>query len=72
MSSCDKLLSFKDSLLLKIKKHEKYQICVMDLISHQGITLIVFSRPAIQLDCLFDVYMFIPFHLLYLSIVSVA
>ena len=68
MASSDKMLSFKDS----ITKHEKYQICVMYLISHRGITLIVFGRPAIQLDCLFDVYLFVPFHLPYLSIVSVA
>ena len=28
IASCDKMLSVKDSLLLEIKKHEKYQICV--------------------------------------------
>ena len=33
MASCDKMLSVKDSLLLKIKKHKKYLICVMDLVS---------------------------------------
>ena len=31
-------------------KHEKYQICVMDLFSHRGITLILFGRSAIQSD----------------------
>ena len=54
MASCDKMLSVKDSLLLKFKKHEKYQICVIDLVSHQGITLILFGRPAIQVVCIFD------------------
>ena len=42
MASCDKMLSVKDSLLLKIKKRKKYQICVMDLVSHRGIALINF------------------------------
>ena len=63
MASCDKMLSVKDSLLLKIEKHKKYQ-SVMDLVSHRGITLILFGRPAIQLVCLFDVYLFVPFHLM--------
>ena len=45
---CDKMLSVIDSLLLKIKKSEKYQICVMGLDSHPGITLILFGRSAIQ------------------------
>ena len=48
MTSCDKILSVKNSLLLKIKKHKKYQICVMDIVSHRGITLMLFSRHAIQ------------------------
>ena len=62
MASCDKILLVKDSLLLKIKKHKKYQ--VMDLFRHRGITLILFGRPAVQLVCLFDVYLFVPFHLM--------
>ena len=47
--SCDKMLSVKGFLLLKIKKHENHQICAMDLISHQGITLILIGRSVIQL-----------------------
>ena len=62
MASSDKLLSVKDCLLLKIKTHMKYKICVMDLISHRGITLMLFGRPVIQLVCLFDAYLFVPFH----------
>ena len=58
------MLSVKDSLLLKIKKHEKYRICVMDLVSHPEITLILFGRSVIQPVCLFDVYLFEPFHLM--------
>ena len=58
-SPCDKILSVKDSLLLKIKKHKTYQMCVMDLVSHRGITFISFDRSAIQLVCLFDVYLFL-------------
>ena len=58
------MLSVKDSLLLKIKIHEKYQICVMDLVSHRGITLLLFGRSMIQPVCLFDVYLFVPFHLM--------
>ena len=40
-----KMLSVKDSLHLKIKKHKKYKICVTDLVSHRGITVILFDRP---------------------------
>ena len=58
------MLSVKDSLLLKIKKQEKYQICVMDLISHREITFILFGRSAIQPVCLFEVHLFVPFHLM--------
>ena len=64
MASRDTMLTVKYSLLLKIKTHKKYQMCVMDLVSHRGITLILFGRPAIQLVCLFDVYLFVPCHLI--------
>ena len=47
----------KDSLLLF--KHEKYQICVMDFVSHRGINLVLFGRPAIEPACLFDAYLFV-------------
>ena len=52
------MLSVNDSLRLQIKKHEKYQVCVMDSVRHRGITLILFGRSAIQPICLFDVYPF--------------
>ena len=58
------MLSVKDSLLLEIKNYKNYQICVMDLLSHGEITLILFGRSAIQPVCLFDVYLFVPFHLM--------
>ena len=58
------MLSVKDSLRLQIKKHEKYQISAMDSVSHRGITLILFDRSAIQPIYLFDVYLFVPFHLM--------
>ena len=64
IAACDKMLSVKYYLLLKIKKHEKYQICIMDLVSNREITLILFGNSAIQPVCLFDVYLFIPFHLM--------
>ena len=64
MVSCDKMLSVSDSLFSKIKKHKKYQICIRDLVCHRGITLILFGRPAIQLVCLFDEYLFVPFHMM--------
>ena len=51
------MLSAKDSILPKIRKHEKYQICIRDLVSHLGITLIMFGRSVIQPVCLFDVYL---------------
>ena len=51
MASCDKMLSVKDSLHLKIKKHKKYKICATDLVSHREITLILFDRAVIQLVC---------------------
>ena len=68
------MLSAKYSLLLKIKTHKKYQICVMGLVSHPGVTLILFGRSVIQPVCLFDVYLFVPFHLMapLLKYVSVA
>ena len=47
------MLSVKNSLLFEIKKHNKYQICVMDLVSHQGITLVLLSRPKYQI-CVMD------------------
>ena len=53
------MLSTKYSPLLKIKKPEKYQIGVMDPVSHPGITLILFGRSAIQPACLFDIYLFV-------------
>ena len=53
------MLSVKDSLLLRIKKQEQYQICVMDLLSHRGITLNLFGRSAIQPVCLLGVYLFV-------------
>ena len=59
--SCGKILSVKDSLFLKIKKHKKFQICVIDFVGHREITLILFDRSAIQPVCLFDVYLFVPF-----------
>ena len=43
MDSFDKMLSVKNSLLLKIKKCEKYQICAMDLVSHQNHSHIVWQ-----------------------------
>ena len=64
MTSCDKMLSVKDSILLKIYNREKYQIYVMDLISHPEITLIMFCRTAIQPVRLFVVNLFVPFHLM--------
>ena len=48
------MLSVKDFLLLKIKEHEKYQICVMGLVNQPGITLIFFGRSAIQYVRLFS------------------
>ena len=56
--------SLKKSLLLKSKKHEEYQICVMDLVSHPGITLMLFDRYVIKPVYLFDVYLLVHFHLM--------
>ena len=65
MASCDKMLSVKDSLLLKIKKHKKYQICVMDLVSHCGITLMLFGKLAICTAHLLNRLLSVsPFHLM--------
>ena len=57
------MLSVKDSLLLKIMNHKKYQVVVLDLVSHRGITLILFGKSVIQPVCLFDVYLFVTFSL---------
>ena len=58
------MLSVKDSLLLYIKKHKTYQICVMDFVSRREITLVLFGRSAIQPVCLFDACLFVPLHLI--------
>ena len=57
------MLSVTDTLLLTIKKHRKYKICVMYLVSHPEINLILFGWSAIQPVCLYGVYLFVPFHL---------
>ena len=36
--------------------------CIMDFISHRGITLIFIGKSAIQLICVYDVYLGVPFH----------
>ena len=54
------MLWMEDSLLLKIKKHEKYQICIMGFVRHQGITLILMGGSAIKLICVYDVYLGVP------------
>ena len=38
-------------------------ICIMDFISHRGITLTLISSSAVQLICVYDVYLGVPFHL---------
>ena len=37
--------------------HKNCQMCVMDFFSYQRITLILIGRFAIQLGCLFDIYL---------------
>ena len=58
------MLAVKDSLFLKIKKHQKCQAGVMDLISHRGIALELFDRSVIRPVCLhvFGVYQFESLH----------
>ena len=56
---------------------ETHQICIMDFASHRGITLILFGRSAIQLICVYDINLGVPFHsiaqnLIYLRNVKVA
>ena len=60
--SSDKMLSGKDPMLLYSKENEKCQNCIMDFIDHQGITLVLFGRSALQAACLFDDYLFVPLH----------
>ena len=40
----------------------------MDFVSHRVITLILFGRSVIQHICLFDVYLFVPFHSMALNL----
>ena len=49
----------KDSIFLQTKKHDKYQLCVMDFVSHQGFTPILIDMSLIQLVCLFDIYLLV-------------
>ena len=37
-------------------------LCIMDFVSLRGITLILIGRSAIQLICVYDVYLGVPFH----------
>ena len=39
-------------------------MCVMEFVKHQGITLTLIGRSAIQRVCLFDVCLLVPFHLM--------
>ena len=43
---------------------EKHQICALDFVSYQGTTLTLIGMSAVQLVCVFDVYLFIPIHLM--------
>ena len=56
------MLSGKDPILLYIKENKKYQICIMDFIDHQEITLVLFGRSVLQAVCLFDDYLFVSLH----------
>ena len=40
----------------------KDQIRIMDFVSHRGITLILIGRSAIQLICVYNVYLGVSFH----------
>ena len=58
------MYSVTDLLLLKIKKLEEYQTCVMYPINHRGINLILIGRSMIQPVCVFDVYLLVSFDLM--------
>ena len=49
---------------LNQETREALNFFVMDFASHPGITLILIDRLTIQLVCLFDVYLLVPFHLM--------
>ena len=65
---CDNFFSVKDSLLFKSGKPRSIKMCVMDFASHGGITLSLIGRSMIQRVCLFDVYLFVPFHSMTLNL----
>ena len=46
------------------KETLEHQICIMDFASHRGITLILIGRSAIQLICVYAVYLGVPIHLI--------
>ena len=52
--SCDKMLSVK---IPYFKKQEKHQVCVIDFVSHRGITFILIGRSAIHLVCILNAYL---------------
>ena len=58
MALCDKCYQSKIHYFLKLRNTRSIKFCVMDLVSHRVITLILFGRPAIQLLCLLNVYLF--------------
>ena len=37
-------------------------LCIMDFVDHGGITLILIGRSAIQLICIYNVYLGVPSH----------
>ena len=57
------MLSIKDSIFLEIEKHD-IMMRTITCVSWTSlvITLILFGRSAIQPVCLFNVYLFAPFH----------
>ena len=60
-NSSDFSLFFK-----KNKKHKKHQMHLMDFVSHLEIThsIMLTGWSAIQLFCLLDVYLLVPFYLM--------
>ena len=61
----DKMLPVRVSQLLLIKKHQKYQICVMDfVISHQGINFHSNWQVCDKACLLIEVFLLAPFHLM--------
>ena len=55
-------MSERFSTSLNQETREASTLYIMEFVSHRGITLLLMGGSAIQLICVYDVYLGVPFH----------